>query len=220
MPNHTTTLRNLLNGPEPIVVPMAYDAFSARLIERAGFGVMGITGHGASASVLGLSDVGLITQTEMVAQARNISTAVDIPVIADCDTGYVNPINVRRTVQEMERASVAALFFEDQVAPKKCGHFESKAIISRDDMVAKIRAAVDTKTDPDLVIIARSDSIATDGVDEAIARAEAYHLAGADAVFIDAPESADQVRRIGREVRAPLMLNQAEGGKTPPLHRR
>jgi 2-methylisocitrate lyase-like PEP mutase family enzyme len=211
----THQLRQLLREPGIIVMPMAYDCFSAKLIERAGFEAVGITGHGVSASVLGASDVGLITETEMVRQARNIAGAVSLPVVADADTGYGNPINMMRTVRDFERAGVAAVYFEDQVAPKKCGHFAGKGIISRDDMVMKIKAAVDARDDPEFVLIARSDAVAVAGIDEAIARVNIYRDAGVDVVFIDAPESADQVRRIGAEVRGPVMLNIAEGGKTP-----
>ena len=140
---------------------------------------------------------------------------MSVPVVADADTGYGNVINMRRTVREFEQAGAAAIYFEDQVAPKKCGHFQSKSVIPKEEMVAKIRAAVEARQDPDFVLIARTDAVATHGIDEAISRVNAYHEAGADVVYIDAPESEEQVRRIGKEVNSLLMFNQAEGGKTP-----
>jgi carboxyvinyl-carboxyphosphonate phosphorylmutase len=212
-------LRALLDRPEPLVAPGAYDALSARLVEQAGFDVVYMTGFGTTASLIGRPDVGLLTGSEMVDNARRIVSAVDVPVIADADTGYGNAINVVRTVQLFEQAGVAGLQLEDQVAPKKCGHMSGKAVIETAEMVGKLQAAVAARRDPDLVLIARTDAVAVSGVDDAIARGHAYAAAGADVLFVEAPTSEDDVARIATELRgvAPLVFNWAEGGKTPGL---
>lgn len=212
-------LRDLLAGGEPVVAPGSYDALSARLVEQAGFDVVYMTGFGTTASLSGRPDVGLLTGTEMVDNARRIVAAVDVPVIADADTGYGNAVNVIRTVTAYEQAGVAGLHLEDQVAPKKCGHMSGKAVIGRDEMVGKIRAAVAARRDPDLVLIARTDAAAVLGIDEAISRARAYADAGADVLFVEAPTSEDGIAHVAQELRgvAPLVFNWAEGGRTPPL---
>lgn len=212
-------LRELLAGPGPLVAPGAYDALSARLVEQAGFDVVYMTGFGTTASLLGRPDVGLLGGSEMVDNARRIAAAVDVPVIADADTGYGNAINVVRTVALYEQAGVAGLHLEDQVAPKKCGHMSGKAVIGTDEMVGKIRAAVAARRDPDLVLIARTDAAAVEGLDAAIARARAYAAAGADVLFVEAPTSEDDIARVADELRglAPLVFNWAEGGRTPPI---
>ncbi len=212
-------LRALLDRPEPLVAPGAYDALSARLVEQAGFDVVYMTGFGTTASLIGRPDVGLLTGSEMVDNARRIVSAVDVPVIADADTGYGNAINVVRTVQLFEQAGVAGLQLEDQVAPKKCGHMSGKAVIETAEMVGKLQAAVAARRDPDLVLIARTDAVAVSGVDDAIARGHAYAAAGADVRFVEAPTSEDDVARVATELRgvAPLVFNWAEGGKTPGL---
>ncbi|MGY2082406.1 isocitrate lyase/PEP mutase family protein [Blastococcus sp. SYSU DS0539] len=212
-------LRELLAGPEPLIAPGAYDALSARLVEQAGFGAVYMTGFGTTASLIGRPDVGLLTGSEMVDNARRIVSAVDVPVIADADTGYGNAVNVVRTVQLYEQAGVAALQLEDQVSPKKCGHMTGKAVIGTDEMVGKIRAAVTARRDPDLLVIARTDAVAVSGVDDAIARARAFAEAGADILFVEAPTSEEDIARVAEELRgtAPLVFNWAEGGKTPPL---
>ncbi|MEM2663286.1 MAG: oxaloacetate decarboxylase, partial [Metallosphaera sp.] len=170
-----------------------------------------------SAGLLGYPDVGLLTMSEMVDNARRIVDAVNIPVIADADTGYGNPINVIRTVQEYERAGVAGIHIEDQVFPKKCGHISGKEVIPADDMVQKIGAAKDVKS-PDFLLIARTDAIAVEGLDSALERARQYHRAGADMIFVEAPENLEQIEIIGRELRGiPLLFNWAEGGRTPPV---
>ena len=219
----TTRLRELLAGPDLIVAPGAYDALSARLIAQAGFPAVYMTGFGTAASVLGQPDVGLLTMSEMVSRAAAIaaviaSVAGDLPLIADADTGYGNPINVRRTIREYERAGVAGLHIEDQVWPKKCGHMEGKQVIPMDEMVQKIRAAVDARQDPDFVIIARTDANAVHGLEDAIRRGKAYHEAGADVIFIEAPRSMTELRSIAQAFPGvPLLFNWAESGKTPPL---
>lgn len=212
-------LRELLAGPGPVVAPGAYDALSARLVEQAGFDVVYMTGFGSTASLVGRPDVGLLTGTEMVDNARRIAAAVDVPVIADADTGYGNAINVVRTVQAYEQAGVAGIHLEDQVTPKRCGHMSEKAVIGADEMVGKIRAAVAARRDPDLVLIARTDAAAVEGLDAAVARARAYADAGADLLFVEAPTSEDAIAAVARQLRgvAPLVFNWAEGGRTPPL---
>jgi carboxyvinyl-carboxyphosphonate phosphorylmutase len=212
-------LRELLARPEPLVAPGAYDALSARLIEQAGFDAVYMTGFGTTASLIGRPDVGLLTGSEMVDNARRIVAGVDVPVIADADTGYGNAINVVRTVQLYEQAGVAGIQLEDQVLPKKCGHMSGKALIGADEMVGKIRAAVEARRDPDLVVIARTDAVAVAGLDEAIGRAKAFADAGADLLFVEAPTSEDDIARVAAELKdtAPLVFNWAEGGRTPPL---
>jgi carboxyvinyl-carboxyphosphonate phosphorylmutase len=211
------SLRELLVGDEPILAPGAYDALSARLIEAAGFSAVYMTGFGTSASVLGRPDVGLLGLSEMVDNARRIVEAVGVPVIADADTGYGNPLNVIRTVHEYERAGVAAIHIEDQVAPKKCGHMEGKQLIPREEMVAKLRAAVDARR-TDLVLIARTDARAVEGLEAALERARRYYDAGADVIFFEAPQSEAEVETVAaRLADVPLLFNWAEGGKTPPI---
>ena len=212
-------LRELLAGPGPLVAPGAYDALSARLVEQAGFDVVYMTGFGTTASLIGRPDVGLLSGAEMVDNARRIAAAVDVPVIADADTGYGNAINVVRTVQLYEQAGVAGLHLEDQVTPKKCGHMTDKAVVGTDEMVGKIRAAVAARRDPDLVLIARTDAAAVEGLDAAVARARAYADAGADLLFVEAPVTEDDIARVADELRgvAPLVFNWAEGGRTPPV---
>lgn len=216
--NGPSQLRALLAGPDIILAPGAYDALSARLIEEAGFPAVYMTGFGTSASLLGRPDVGLLTMPEMVDNARRIVEAVSVPVIADADTGYGNPINVIRTVQAYERAGVAAIHIEDQVAPKKCGHMEGKQVIPCDEMVEKVRAAVAARRSPDFTIIARTDARAVEGLESALARARRYRQAGADVLFVEAPQSEEEIEAIARALPdAPLLFNWAEGGKTPPV---
>jgi len=220
---HTTSprarLRALLAQNAPVTAPGAYDALSARLVEEAGFDAVYMTGFGATASLIGRPDVGLLSSSEMVDNARRIVSAVDVPVIADADTGYGNAVNVLRTVRLYEQAGVAGIQLEDQVTPKKCGHMSGKLIISAREMVGKIHAAVDARRDSDLVIIARTDAVAVDGLAAAIDRAKAFAAAGADLLFVEAPASEADIATVAAELRgvAPLVFNWAEGGKTPPL---
>src|ERR1700738_4523528 len=218
----TTRLRQLLAGPNLLVAPGAFDALSARLIAQAGFSAVYMTGFGTAASCLGQPDVGLLTMSEMVARASALASVVgDLPLIADADTGYGNPINVRRTIREYERAGVAGLHIEDQVWPKKCGHMEGKQVIPMDEMAQKVRAAVDARQDPDFVIIARTDANAVNGLEDALRRGRAYREAGADVIFIEAPRSLEELQAIAQAFPdAPLLFNWAESGKTPllPLH--
>jgi len=212
-------LRALLAQNAPVTAPGAYDALSARLVEEAGFDVVYMTGFGTTASLIGRPDVGLLSGSEMVDNARRIVSAVDVPVVADADTGYGNAVNVLRTVQLYEQAGVAGVQLEDQVMPKKCGHMSGKLIISAKEMVGKIHAAVDARRDSDLVIIARTDAVAVDGLAAAIDRAKAFAEAGADLLFVEAPASEEDIATVAAELRgvAPLVFNWAEGGKTPPL---
>ena len=216
--NQARTLRTLLSGSETIQAPGAYDCLSARLVEAAGFPVVYLTGFGTSAAYLGRPDVGLLGMSEMVDNAARIVDAVAIPVIADADTGYGNAINVIRTVQSYERAGVAAIHIEDQVAPKKCGHLEGKQLIPAKEMAQKIRAAVDARNSSDFAIIARTDARAVEGLDRALDRAYLYREAGAEVLFVEAPQNEDEIERIAGELRGtPLLFNWAEGGKTPPV---
>lgn len=212
-------LRAALAAGEPVVAPGAYDALSARLVEQAGFTAVYMTGFGSTASLIGRPDVGLLTGTEMVGNAARIAAAVDVPVIADADTGYGNAINVLRTVRAYEQAGVAAIHIEDQVTPKKCGHMSGKAVVSREEMAGKVRAAVAARSDPAFLIIARTDAAAVHGLDDAIDRAKAYADAGADLLFVEAPTDEAGIERVAAELRgtAPLVFNWAEGGRTPPL---
>jgi carboxyvinyl-carboxyphosphonate phosphorylmutase len=212
-------LRELVGASAPLVAPGAYDALSARLIEQAGFDAVYMTGFGTTASLIGRPDIGLLSSAEMVDNARRIVSAVDVPVIADADTGYGNAINVVRTVQLYEQAGVAGIQLEDQVMPKKCGHMSGKLLIGADEMVGKLRAAAEARRDPDLLIIARTDAVAVTGVDDAIARARSFADAGADLLFVEAPTSEEDIARVAKELQgvAPLVFNWAEGGRTPPL---
>lgn len=211
-------LHELLAGADAVVAPGVYDCLSARVAAASGAQAAIVTGAGVAASVLGTPDVGLLTMSEVLTQTRNIARSVEIPVVADCDTGYGNPINVQRTVREFESAGVAGLFIEDQVSPKRCGHFAGKQIVAAGEMVQKIRAAVDARVDDDLLLIARTDARAVDGPNEAIRRAGLYVEAGAEMLFVEAPHSTDELAQIGRELSplgVPLMVNLVEGGKTP-----
>jgi 2-methylisocitrate lyase-like PEP mutase family enzyme len=211
-------LRALLDGPGPVVAPGAYDALSARLAEQAGFEAVYMTGFGATASLLGRPDVGLLSFGEMADQARRFVQAVGVPVIADADNGYGNAVNVVRTVREYEAAGVAALHLEDQVAPKRCGHMEGKQVVPAGEMVEKVQAAVEARSNRELVIIARTDARAVEGLDGAIERAWRYRDAGADVLFVEAPESEAEVAAVAEALPGtPLLFNGLEGGKTPPI---
>lgn len=209
-------LRERLKNPEIIVAPGAYDCLSARIIEQCGFEAMFMTGYGASASILGEPDYGLMTMNEMVNVCANMHRIANIPIIGDIDTGYGNPLNVYRTVQEFDRAGLAAVHLEDQVFPKRCGHMENKAVISMEEHVEKIHAAVDARTD--MLIIARTDARATHGIDETIKRLEAYRDAGADIVYADALRNDDELKAVGSIRDVYKFANQVENGKTPLMN--
>src|SRR6202008_781385 len=209
-------LRQLIAKPGYTMVPGAYDTLTARLVEAAGFDAVYLTGGGYSRAS-GYPDLGLLTVVENVHFIGLTVEAVGIPVIADADTGYGNAINVIRTVREYEKSGVAGFHMEDQVAPKKCGHYEGKELISKAEMVGKIKAAVDTRVDADMVIIARSDARAIEGLQAAIDRVNAYLEAGADVGFVEAPQSRDELAAAARQLKKPALVNIFEGGKTPVL---
>ena len=210
----TTRLRALLRGESLVVAPGVYDGISARLAHQAGFAAVYATGGGIARS-MGYPDLGLLGLTEVVDRLAGIVEHAVVPVIADADTGYGNALNVRRTVREFERAGVAALHLEDQTFPKRCGHLDDKSVVPVAEMVGKLRAARDAAGDADLVLIARTDAIAVEGLDAAIERAHAYAEAGADVLFVEAPTSEAQIAAIARRLPAPKLLNMFEGGKTP-----
>ena len=212
------SLRARLQSGKILVAPGAYDALTARLLEQAGFEAVYRGGYAASAAAFALPDLGITTLTDMVDHARRMTSAITVPVIADADTGYGEVPQVIHTVHELERAGVAAIQFEDQVFPKRCGHMEGKKVIPAEEMVVKVRAALDARRNPETVIIARSDATAVTGLDDAIARSRRYADAGADVIFIDAPTSEDDLKAIaGGGINAVLMVNISEYGKTPDL---
>jgi 2-methylisocitrate lyase-like PEP mutase family enzyme len=208
--------RALLHNDGMVVAPGAYDCITAKLIEQAGFAAVYMTGA-RTAATMGYPDFGLVTMSEMVANAGRIAAAVELPVVADADTGYGNELNVFRTLREFERSGVAAIHIEDQEFPKKCGHLEGKQIIPREDYLAKIRAAAAARRDRDFAIIARTDARAVAGFDEAIARANAALAASADMAFVEAPQTQEEVAAVPRLVKGPCLLNVVRGGKTPDL---
>ena len=214
--NATQRFRKLVARDEILPAMGGYDALSASLIEQAGGEVVYMSGSSVSMSVYGYPDVGLTTMTEMTERARQMVNAVDLPVICDADTGYGNPINVMRTVEEFESAGVAGIHIEDQEFPKKCGHFNDKSVIPTEEMVQKLRAATDARDDDDFAIIARTDARSVHGFEEAIERSYAYVDAGADIIFFEAPTTETELRRVGDTFDdVPLLANMTEGGKTP-----
>ena len=211
-------LRRLLAEPGLQVMPCCFDALSAKLIERAGFRVTFMSGFAVSAARLGLPDTGLISYGEMLAQGRDICAAVGIPVIGDADTGYGNALNVKRTVSGYAQAGFACAMIEDQVAPKRCGHTRGKQVVARGEALARVKAAVDAREEgPDILVMARTDARATEGLDEAIERAKAFAGLGADLVFVEAPRSEAEMERVCAAVPAPQMANMVEQGETPVL---
>ena len=211
-------LRELLARPEIIVIPGVYDCLSAKLVEKAGFDVAATSGFGIAASTLGLPDYGFLTATEMFYSVGRIAQSINIPLIADCDTGYGNALNVMRTVKDAVQLGLAGIILEDQEWPKKCGHFEGKRVISMTEHAGKIRAAIKARGDSGLVIIARTDARAPLGLEEAILRGQAYINAGADVLFVEAPQSVTELEIIAAAFPdVPLVANIVEGGKTPPI---
>ena len=215
--NQATRLRQLLAGDQLVMAPGAADALTARLVEQAGFPAVYMTGFAATAARVGAPDIGLLTQTEMTTHARDMVRAVGIPVVADADTGYGGPANIERTVREYQQAGVAAIHFEDQVAPKRCGQMAGIKLIPADEMVRRLQCAQAVRGDDDLVIIGRTDALATSGVEEAIRRANAYRRAGADVVFVDAVKRIAEAQAIARGVDRPLMISVIEGNETMQL---
>lgn len=205
----------LVAAGEMMVVPGVYDVLSAKLAERAGFPAVVLTGYGVAASFLGEPDFGLLTQSEILDTARRVTAAVSIAVIVDGDTGYGGPLNVQRMVRELIGIGARGVLLEDQVWPKRCGHMRGKEVVSAEEHVAKLRAAVDARGDASFVITARTDALETHGIDEAIERAKRYKEAGASVLFVEGPRSVEELRRIGSELPPPLAVNLIEGGKTP-----
>lgn len=214
--NGPKRMRELFLSKKTVVAPGAHDMLTGKIIGRMGFDAVYMTGYGQSASHLGKPDVGLMTMSEMVARAANMVESSGVPVIADADTGFGNAVNVMRTVREYEKAGVAVIQLEDQVSPKKCGHMVGREVIAMDEMVGKIKAAVDTRINPDFMIMARTDARTVLGIEAALERAHAYHEAGADIIFVESPESVEEMERINKELPGILTLaNMVEGGRTP-----
>ena len=218
-PSRPTALRRLLDARQFFIAPGVYDCITARLVETSGFPAAYVTGSGLSLSTLGAPDVGLMSFGEVYDRIAPIADTVSLPLIADVDTGYGGPLNVMRTVRDLERAGIAALQIEDQAWPKKCGHEPGKRLVDTAEMVGRLCAALDARHDDELVIIARTDAIAIEGFEAALDRASAYAAAGADVIFVEAPDSKEAMARIAKEVRAPVLANLVEGGKTPMLSR-
>ncbi len=213
----STILRNLLKEEGLLVVPGASSALLGKLVELTGFKAVYATGAGIANMQFGVPDIGLVTMSEMLETVKRINDATTLPVIADIDNGYGNALSVYRTVKEFSAAGIAAVQLEDQQLPKRCGHFSGKAVISQEEMVSKIKAAKDALQDPEVMLIARTDAIATDGLDEALARGAAYLEAGADILFVEAPTSVEQMQLITGSLKGYHIANMVEGGKTPIL---
>ncbi|MGE0698843.1 MAG: oxaloacetate decarboxylase [Hyphomicrobiaceae bacterium] len=216
-PAQPKILADMIRSGPMVVAPGAYDCITARLIEQAGYPAVYMTGAGTSAAH-GLPDYGLVTMSEMVENARKITGCISVPLLSDSDTGYGNELNAYRTVQEFERAGVQAIHIEDQVFPKKCGHLDDKELVSLEDYVAKIRAAAAARRSKDFMIIARTDARAVAGFDEAVRRANAAADAGADLIFLEAPQTLDEVAKVPQVVKAPCLLNMVLKGKTPHVN--
>ncbi|MFB5600469.1 MAG: oxaloacetate decarboxylase [Nitrososphaeraceae archaeon] len=202
---------------EIIVLPGVYDALSARIAEKVGFSAAFQTGYGTSASLLGMPDFGFLNAGETIDNARRIINSVEIPILVDIDTGYGNPLNVWRMVNDLERIGASGIFLEDQVWPKRCGHMKGKSVITKEEYIQKLKAAIDARKSKDFIIVARTDSLAQYGLDEAIERGKQYQKIGADVIFIEAPKTLGEMKRITREINAPLLANMIEEGMTPNL---
>lgn len=213
--NMPAQLRSLVDGPDIVVVPGAPDAVTAKIIQESGFAAVYATGAGFANASYGLPDVGLIGVDAVVEHIRRLVDAVQIPVIVDADTGYGGVLNVARTVRQLERAGASGIQLEDQVSPKRCGHFDGQQVIGEREMVAKLAAAVDARADQNVVLIARTDALATEDFDATVRRANSYAEAGADLVFVEAPQTLGLLRALPEHVKAPLVANMVEGGKTP-----
>jgi methylisocitrate lyase len=205
----------MIKSKEPLVIPGVYDAIGAKIAEKVGFDAMFQTGYGTSATLFGMPDYGFIGATETIDNARRISNAVSVPVIVDSDTGYGNALSVWKLVKELESAGAAGIFLEDQKWPKRCGHMQGKEIIAQEEYTEKLGAAIDARENKDFIIVARTDSRATEGLEAAIERGLQNKKTGADAVFIEAPRSLEEMKKIGKEIKAPLVANMIEGGATP-----
>ena len=208
-------LKNLLKSKKPLVIPGVYDAIGAKIAEKVGFDAMFQTGYGTSATMFGMPDYGFIGATETTENARRICRAVSVPVIVDSDTGYGNALSVWKLVEELESAGASGIFLEDQRWPKRCGHMQGKEVTSQEEYTEKLSAAIDARKSKDFIIVARTDARATEGLDAAIERGKQNMKTGADAIFIEAPRSLDEMKKIGNEINAPLVANMIEGGATP-----
>lgn len=208
-------LNSMLKSKKPLVIPGVYDALGAKIAQKVGFDAMFQTGYGTSASLFGMPDYGFIGATETVDNARRICRAVQVPVIVDSDTGYGNALSVWKLVKELESAGASGMFLEDQRWPKRCGHMQGKEVVSQEEYTEKLSAAVDARENKNFIIVARTDARATEGLDEAIQRGKENKKTGADAVFVEAPRSIDEMKQIGKEINAPLVANMIEGGATP-----
>jgi len=208
-------LKSMLKSKKPLVIPGVYDALGAKIAQKVGFDAMFQTGYGTSATLFGMPDYGFIGATETVDNARRICRAVQVPVIVDADTGYGNALSVWKLVKELESAGASGIFLEDQQWPKRCGHMQGKEVVSQEEYTEKLSAAIDARENKDFIIVARTDARATKGLDEAIERGKQNKKTGADAVFVEAPRSIDEMNEIGKEINAPLVANMIEGGATP-----
>jgi methylisocitrate lyase len=208
-------LSNMIKSKKPLVIPGVYDAIGAKIAEKVGFDVMFQTGYGTSATLFGMPDYGFIGATETVDNARRISNAISVPLIVDSDTGYGNALSVWKLVKELESAGAAGIFLEDQKWPKRCGHMQGKEVISQEEYTEKLGAAIDARENKDFIIVARRDARATEGLDKAIERGLQNKKTGADAIFIEAPRTLNEMKKIGTEIKAPLVANMIEGGATP-----
>ncbi len=208
-------LKSMLKSKKPLVIPGVYDALGAKIAQKVGFDAMFQTGYGTSATLFGMPDYGFIGATETVDNARRICRAVSVPVIVDSDTGYGNALSVWKLVKELESAGASGIFLEDQRWPKRCGHMQGKEVISQQEYTEKLSAALDARENKDFIIVARTDARATEGLDAAIERGKENKKTGADAVFVEAPRSIDEMKKIGKEINAPLVANMIEGGATP-----
>ncbi len=213
----TTRVQSVLDEAGTLIFPGVYDTLSAKIVQRAGFPLSFVSGYSVAASLIGEPDMGLLTQMEMIDRARAVCTSVQIPIIVDADTGYGNPLNVIRTVNELIAAGAAGCFLEDQLWPKKCGHMRGKKVIEREEYIQKIRAADEARGGRDFFIVARTDALAAVSLDEAIARVTEARAAGADASFVEAPGSLEQMTEVGRRAPKPIVANMIEGGRTPVL---
>ena len=213
-----TSIRKLVyDKSKPLVFPGVYDAITARIAQKTGFEAIFQTGYGTSAALLGMPDYGFIGSTETIENARRICKAVSVPVIVDADTGYGNPLSVWKIVNELEAIGAAGIFLEDQKWPKRCGHMAGKEVISKEEYAEKLRAALDARKSKEFIIVARTDARATEGLDAAIERGLLYQEIGADAIFVEAPKSVEEMKKIGKSIKAPLVANMIEGGATPVL---
>ena len=208
-------LSSMIKSKKPLVIPGVYDAIGAKIAEKVGFDAMFQTGYGTSATLFGMPDYGFIGATETVDNARRISNAISVPLIVDSDTGYGNALSVWKLVKELESAGAAGIFLEDQKWPKRCGHMQGKEVIPQEEYTEKLGAAIDARENKDFIIVARTDARATEGLDKAIERGLQNKKTGADAIFIEAPRTLNEMKKIGKEIKAPLVANMIEGGATP-----